>query len=113
MLDLPALVFPVTKVNPEKDLADPNFNPLSEEDEKFRGDCESRFRVVSGSGSSSAQHANHCESRPTDDPQLTANVPAAGPRLGLRVGGGGGDEELLGLGEIVAGLCGSKNWKQQ
>lgn len=109
MLDLPALVFPVTKVNPEKDLADPNFNPLSEEDEKFRGDCESRFRVVSGSGSSSAQHANHCESRPTDDPQLTANVPAAVQLVGRRWR----DEELLGLGEIVAGLCGSKNWKQQ
>jgi hypothetical protein len=49
LLDLPALVFPVTKVNPEKDLADPNFNPLSEEDEKFRGDCKSRFRVASDS----------------------------------------------------------------
>jgi hypothetical protein len=40
LLDLPALVFPVTKVNPEKDVADSDFKALNEEDEKFRGDCE-------------------------------------------------------------------------
>ncbi|GAA5965928.1 hypothetical protein JCM8115_000750 [Rhodotorula mucilaginosa] len=82
LLDLPALVFPVTKVNPEKDVADSDFKALNEEDEKFRGDY---------------------------DPQLTANVPAAVQLVGRRWR----DEELLGLGEIVSDLCGSKNWKQQ
>ncbi|KWU46948.1 amidase [Rhodotorula sp. JG-1b] len=82
LLDLPALVFPVTKVNAEKDVADSDFKALSEEDEKFRGDY---------------------------DPQLTANVPVAVQLVGRRWR----DEELLGLGEIVSDLCGSKNWKQQ
>ncbi|GAA5983556.1 hypothetical protein JCM10908_000333 [Rhodotorula pacifica] len=82
LLDLPALVFPVTKVNPEKDVADPNFKALSEEDDKFRSDY---------------------------NPQLTANVPVTVQLVGRRWR----DEELLGLGEIVSELVGSKNWKQQ
>lgn len=43
-----------------------------------------------------------------DDPQLTAGVPACVQIVGRRWR----DEELLGLGEIVANLCGSKDWKQ-
>ncbi|GAA5864174.1 hypothetical protein JCM3774_001244 [Rhodotorula dairenensis] len=82
LLDLPALVFPVTKVDPAKDVADADYKPLSEDDAKFRSDY---------------------------DPQLTANVPAAVQLVGRRWR----DEELLGLGEIVADLCNSKNWKKQ
>lgn len=57
----------------------------------------------------SENHADRCLLRSTDDPQLTANVPAAVQLVGRRWR----DEELLGLGEIVSDLCGSKNWKQQ
>ncbi|GAA5864169.1 hypothetical protein JCM3774_001242 [Rhodotorula dairenensis] len=82
LLDLPAVVFPITKVDPAKDVADADFQALSEEDEKFRSEY---------------------------DAQLTANVPAAVQLVGRRWR----DEELLGLGEIVADLCDSKNWKKQ
>lgn len=43
-----------------------------------------------------------------DDPKLTAGVPAAVQLVGMRWR----DEELLSLGEVVANLCDSKNWKQ-
>lgn len=46
---------------------------------------------------------------PADDPQLTAKMPAAVQLVGRRWR----DEDLLGLGEIVADLCDSKNWKKQ
>lgn len=41
LLDLPALVFPVTQVDPSKDTADSNFKALSEEDAKFHSECRS------------------------------------------------------------------------
>ncbi|GAA6018594.1 hypothetical protein JCM8202_000574 [Rhodotorula sphaerocarpa] len=81
LLDLPAVVFPVTKVDPSVDKPDSNPQPLNDEDALFLSDY---------------------------DPQLTAGVPACVQIVGRRWR----DEELLGLGEIVANLCGSKDWKQ-
>lgn len=79
LLDLPAVVFPVTKVDPSVDVLD--YKPISDEDKTFVDDY---------------------------DPKLTAGVPAAVQLVGMRWR----DEELLSLGEVVANLCDSKNWKQ-
>ncbi|BGO91547.1 hypothetical protein NBRC10512_003206 [Rhodotorula toruloides] len=79
LLDVPALCFPVTKVDPSVDQPDPNFKALDEEDQRFHDEY---------------------------DAQLTAGVPAGVQLIGRRWQ----DEELLGLGEIVSDIIGSKHW---
>lgn len=39
LLDVPALCFPVTKVDPSVDQPDPNFKALDEEDQRFHDEC--------------------------------------------------------------------------
>ncbi|PRQ71419.1 Amidase signature domain-containing protein [Rhodotorula toruloides] len=79
LLDVPALCFPVTKVDPAVDLPDSNFKALDEEDQRFHDEY---------------------------DAQLTAGVPAGVQLIGRRWQ----DEELLGLGEVVSDIVGSKHW---
>ncbi|BGO99798.1 hypothetical protein RTG_00634 [Rhodotorula toruloides ATCC 204091] len=81
LLDVPVLCFPVTKVEPAVDSADPYFKPLNEEDRRFHDEY---------------------------DPQLTAGMPVGIQLVGRRWQ----DEELLGLGEVVASIIGSKDWAE-
>lgn len=45
LLDLPAVVFPVTKVDPSVDVLD--YKPISDEDKTFVDDCESQSCFLS------------------------------------------------------------------
>ncbi|GAA6003800.1 uncharacterized protein JCM10292_003380 [Rhodotorula paludigena] len=81
LLDNPAVVFPVTKVDPALDTKDSTaFKPLNDEDQQFFNDY---------------------------DPDLTAGMPAAIQVVGRRWR----EEDLLAVAEVVAAAVASKDWK--